>query len=385
MSIDGCDIYQLILERNALETTPFLELIASNTAIHSQSDSLQSACELAKHEIINLRFENHDIRTATKNCSACNNDSISTTLRFASNSAAQAALSNETHLREKIEQLEEESTKKDVELDRRQTESVSLLDKVSDLHRQLREKQDVILHMKEEHTLSLKSAERLSAELDELMTNSKLADQQEEALKCNLRNLQKDNETIIKDNKDLESQLLAEKRKSIDEVKRLNDVIDELKSHIDMLRSVKRVNEPGTENSVQMNGIHGPAHINPVSNELNVNNLFQGNGEIPSSAKLAIQAHSAQGTCLVFDRACTSLIATSGADSTIKIWDSSNGSLRTIFRGSYGNSMTCCDIVGNMVVGAGSDKTCRIWNISAERLVGVVDICQQLWHHLNYL
>ena len=51
------------------------------------------------------------------------------------------------------------------------------------------------------------------------------------------------------------------------------------------------------------------------------------------------------------------------------MWDTSNGALRATLRGGSHNVILSCDISGGVVVGAGSDKTCRVWNLRTQRMV----------------
>jgi WD40 repeat protein len=62
-------------------------------------------------------------------------------------------------------------------------------------------------------------------------------------------------------------------------------------------------------------------------------------------------------------------VATASSDSTVKVWDASSGMLRSTLRGGSGHTIISCDISGGLVVGGGSDKTCRVWNLRTERMV----------------
>jgi WD40 repeat protein len=70
-----------------------------------------------------------------------------------------------------------------------------------------------------------------------------------------------------------------------------------------------------------------------------------------------------------YDGLGADLVATGSSDSLIKVWDTSNGTLRATLRGGSGNAIIACDISNGVVVGAGSDKTCRVWNLRTERMV----------------
>ena len=73
-----------------------------------------------------------------------------------------------------------------------------------------------------------------------------------------------------------------------------------------------------------------------------------------------------------YDAEGTDLIATGSSDSTVKVWEGSSGTLKATLRGGSGNSIICCDISNGVIVGAGTDKTCRVWNLRTERMVSAI-------------
>ena len=70
-----------------------------------------------------------------------------------------------------------------------------------------------------------------------------------------------------------------------------------------------------------------------------------------------------------YDAFGTDLVATGSSDSTVKVFEGSSGMLKATFRGGSGNSILCCDISNDIIVGAGTDKTCRVWNLRTDRMV----------------
>ena len=72
-----------------------------------------------------------------------------------------------------------------------------------------------------------------------------------------------------------------------------------------------------------------------------------------------------------YDACGTDLVATGSSDSTVKVFEGSSGMLKATFRGGSGNSILCCDISNGIIVGAGTDKTCRVWNLRTDRMVRI--------------
>ena len=82
--------------------------------------------------------------------------------------------------------------------------------------------------------------------------------------------------------------------------------------------------------------------------------------------------------CKRYDGAGTDIIATGGrVDGTVKIWNTSNGSVIATLKGGSSNSIISCDVTNGLVAGGGSDKTCRVWDIKTQRMV------HQLVGHMN--
>ena len=97
---------------------------------------------------------------------------------------------------------------------------------------------------------------------------------------------------------------------------------------------------------------------------------------LPSGPKFSLAAHSPEGICVRYDSGSggsgSDLVVTSGSDATVKVFDTTNGILKSTFRGSAGHPFLGCDIVGQLVAGGGTDKTCRVWTLKTDRMVSVL-------------
>jgi autophagy-related protein 16 len=64
------------------------------------------------------------------------------------------------------------------------------------------------------------------------------------------------------------------------------------------------------------------------------------------------------------------VLATGGSvDGTVKVWNTSNGTLRATLKGGSSNAIISVDVTNHLVAGGGTDKTVRVWNFSTNRMV----------------
>jgi autophagy-related protein 16 len=352
------EILQLLVERNALETTPFVSIHESNATLLNQVDSLQNKCKAAKWEISRLRDE---IQDATLSPSGTNSNG----------NAAAAALKNDKRLRDKLEKLQEElNAKLKVE-----SEDRAAALKTTKEHLEMKDltitQERSIASLKEEDERAKRAIEHLTNGMASAKSDTKLAEQQYEGLKKTIRVLQEESDKLQKENRELETRLVTDKGKVVEEMNKLTDMVDSLKKEVDMLRSYKK-QESTLKSWFGGGGGKTPEKIGIVkSTEESENSRKWGNFGIilPSAPKQTVKAHITEGTCVKYDASGNDLVATASNDSTVKIWDANTGAVRATLTGTKGYPMMCCDINGSLAVGAGTDKTCRVWNIRTERMV----------------
>ena len=70
-----------------------------------------------------------------------------------------------------------------------------------------------------------------------------------------------------------------------------------------------------------------------------------------------------------YDGSDGNLVATGGADSMVQVFDTTSGALRASLRAGSSNAILSCDISNGVVVGGGTDKTCRVWDLRTQRMV----------------
>ena len=352
------EIHQKILDRNFRETTPFLSVHEANATLLNQIDALQLKCESLERENSNQQQQLDEGSPGGKG-------------------SANAALKNETRLRDKLEKLQEELNDK---LKVYSEVNVNALQTTKDLSimKNLNTAQEAtIANLKHEHDRKEKAMEHISLELDEAKKSRRLAEQQYEGLKNTIRTLQEENDVLKKENRQLVDRLVSGKEKTSDEINTLNEMVSHLKNEVDMLRTLKVQEEKRRK-------WFGRSAIGDEVNILDAKDKDEGPSRkfgafgsvVPRLPKYTINAHKGEAMCVRYDGTGADLVATASSDSTVNVWDT-NGVLRATLRATNGHTVTACDISGGLAVGGGSDKMCRVWDLKTERMI------HQLMGHAN--
>jgi hypothetical protein len=317
-----------------------------------QVDALQNACELARREIIVLRDELRDTQLSSL--------SANSGVAVQGSVALQSALKNETRLREKIEFLENEVAQQVKIVTQESIEASRQTAEVRKLQKLIAETNTKISQLEDENRRLIQGSERLSEEIRESKSNSRLADQQFHGLKNTIRSLQEENDILQRDNKDLEARLLSEKGKLINEMNGLNNIIEGYRRYSDIQKSSYSSVGPGQSSFIHLNSSTVEKLTHPSTVNISTN--------LPKSAKKVVATHTNEGNYLICDRTGKKRLAVAGDDS-VKIWDVRSSSLVRTFKCSLGHSIARCDLSAYTVIGAGSDKTCRVWNLKTDRMV----------------
>jgi hypothetical protein len=370
-------LYELVLERNARETTPFVSVYEANATLWKLTDGLQAKLSSAEREIAILRQQLVDA------------SSSSTTGSFGKSNISQAALTaalkNEAKLRDKLEKLSEDYNAKlkaesDIQADALKT--ASKLQAAQELNTKQEKAMD---DLRNELELAKQSIEKFEHQLKDAEGNRKLAEQQYDGLKSTIRILQEENDALKKDNRELETRLVTEKTKMVEEMSEMTNMVEAMKKEIDMLRTLQAQEEKrrsragwfGSGTTASPDGSSSNNNNNNTEASPNsVGHRFGASGVVvPSTVVRSLTAHAREGTCVRYDGTGLGLVASSSADGMVKVWETHTGTLRATLRGTGPNhTITACDISGNLIVGAGSDKTCRVWQLKTERMVRITKI-----------
>ena len=352
------EIFRLIQERNARETDPFISIHEANASLLNLADALERRCSVADREVATLRQQLQEAALGKGgNKSGANSAALT------------AALKNETRLLDKMEKLQEElsaklSAQSDVQAEALRT--ATRLREVQDLNTSY---EKVMITMKEEIKQGKLHMKRMEEKLKDAETTTKLAGQQYDGLKTTIRTLQEENDALKKENRALEGRLLSDKGKMVEEMNVLTGMVDGLKREVDMLRSLKHQEEARRKGGWFIKkDLSSPPAEDKIDD--NPKRKFGNFGVIvPAAPKQTVQAHKMECTCVRYDDSNPNLLATSSCDGTVKVWETSAGSVRATLRGSNGHPILACDIAGGLVVGGGTDKTCRVWNLQTERMI----------------
>jgi len=353
------EMYQLIQARNARETDPFVSIHQANASLLNLTDALEVRCSVAEREVATLRQQLQDAALVKGG-------------KVTNHAALTAALKNETRLRDKLEQLQEEfnaKLKAESAVQAEALQTATRLQKVQDLNTAY---EKVMVTMKEEIEQGKQNYSKLEAKVKEAEASTKLAEQQYDGLKKTIRTLQEENDELKKENRTLEVRLVEDKGKLVEEMNVLTEMVDALKKEVDMLRSLKHQEEArrkaGSWFLAKKDSITLPPETTNKDDGSPKRKFGNFGVVVPSSPKQTIVAHSMEGTCIRYEDS-GNLVATASCDGCVKVWDTNSGTSRATLRGSNGHAILACDISGSLAIGGGTDKTCRVWNLRTERMI----------------
>mmetsp|Transcript_3308 Transcript_3308/g.7193 ORF Transcript_3308/g.7193 Transcript_3308/m.7193 type:complete len:599 (+) Transcript_3308:472-2268(+) len=370
-------LHQRVLERNEFETDPFQSVHHSNLALQNTVDNLQYQCEVLQKE---KAEQDRIIDQLNEEIDGNNNNEGGSSSKGGKGSGPSKT---EARQRDKIEKLQEQLNDKlraEVEASASALKVANELAEVKDANAA---HMSTIKALQEEQTKSEKTITKLNAELTNAQSIASLAEKQYEGLKDTIRTLQEENDELKQTNSDLVNRVVSEKEKSIDEINKMNDMVEKLKKEVDMLRAYQKQQEQRARGGWRRNKGGGLDIGGDDSSSSPQSSAATGKGKdgnsgrqfgalgvvVPSQPLHVLQAHGQEATAVRYDGTGTDLVATGSSDSTVRVWDSSTGQPKAMLRGGVGHPMLGVDISGGVVAGCGSDKTCRVWNLRTQRLI----------------
>lgn len=273
-------------------------------------------------------------------------------------------------IRLQLEKLQEELNSKLKVHAEDQASALKTAKELSELKDQNLVQESTITNLKKENDRKERAIEHLTEQLNDAQARTKLAEHQYVGLKETIRSLQIENDQLQKEKLVLEGRLLEDKSKMADEMSMLTEMVDKLKSEVDMLRSLNIQEQKRNSGWFgRLSGDKKGSHDNSQKSEKGQSNRQWGalSVVVPGAPKQIIQAHTGEATTVRYDSMGADLLVTGSSD--VKVWDVATGTVRATLRGTCGHTITAVDIAGSLVVGGGTDKTCRVWNRQTERMV----------------
>jgi chromosome segregation ATPase len=229
-------LLSLVEERNARETLPYIEIHASNEHLWRQVDEWKQKCDELERQLV-LARENGDVleKTSSQHQQSSRSES--------------AALRNERKMREQMERLEEQLQQLS-DAQQRDTQTIQNLTKERDDLKAIQNAHDKTMSkLQEENDKQSRAIEHLTMQKSDYEQRTNLAEQQYAGLKDAIRTLQEENDSLKKENRQLESRLVSEKERLSSEMNILTDMIERLKRQAEMAKTLQQHEEKRNNSS----------------------------------------------------------------------------------------------------------------------------------------
>eukprot|EP00578_Thalassiosira_sp_NH16_P031403 CAMPEP_0181079014 /NCGR_PEP_ID=MMETSP1071-20121207/1799_1 /TAXON_ID=35127 /ORGANISM="Thalassiosira sp., Strain NH16" /LENGTH=571 /DNA_ID=CAMNT_0023160379 /DNA_START=37 /DNA_END=1749 /DNA_ORIENTATION=+ len=356
------DVYNLIQERNARETLPFLSIHSSNAFLRSHVDTLQDRCESLERQYLDqqqlVAEQAQAIEVNTNNAPA----------------------KNEARLREKNAKLQEDLNRRLQDEVKSTAEAAEVSKELSVLKEEKAAQDATISKLGMEVTRCNDVIAHLQSEMDDSKTLARLAEKQVDGLKDAIRSLQEENDETTKLNKRLVDEAVAVKEKMAEQFNNMNDTIETLQKEANMLRSYVKT---GKGSGGGWFGLRrGDKKITAATAAADAESSIDSDDSqpkrqwgatvsavLPSQPLFTIKAHKDDTICVRYDGTNLNRVATASSDATVKVFDTSNGHLEATFSAGGRQPLIGVDIGGDIVCGCGADKTCRVWNQQTKRMI----------------
>lgn len=314
-------LYQLLQERNARETFPFVAIHNSNASLVKDADAWQRKCEELECDIgskqeslerIAAAGNNNVVSEDEKNANDGEGDEHLAGLHYAES----AALKNERKMREELERLRSQMMSQQ-EKHLKDTEGLKEINKSHSELKELYIRQEQSLsELKDENERQDRALNHLNTQVSDSEQRANLAEQQYIGLKDTIRLLQDENDVLKKENQSLEARFIDEKSRLSSEVNSLNEMLERLKVETAMLQSVKKQEEKrqswfgfaGRSSSNEQEKIVAAideSSMSPTINQPDRSNRNDGGKRteaisvsMPSQTSQVIQAHRQEASCV---------------------------------------------------------------------------------------
>lgn len=237
-------------------------------------------------------------------------------------------------------------------------------------------------------------------------TESQLMDKVE-GLQKELNERHRINGEVMMENKDLRQQndelverFVTEKESTIEQMNKMNDMVESLQKEIDLLRALlkqkeeeekkRKEEEKKNQNDKTSSGKSGSDSSNKSSSVQSTSAVRRWGalGVVPpTQSKYIIDAHPKEALAVRYSNdivsddyvvttgpgsgggggGLASIGSSSSKSATVKIWDTKSGTLKYTLRGN--SIFLDVDIGHGLVVASSTDKTCRVWSLKTQRMI----------------
>ena len=243
--METLSLYQMVQERNARETFPFVDIHDSNTLLWKEANSWQQKCEELEKRVVAQQesLERVAAGSAINNGENDSNDVADDKKIVELHYAESAALKNERKMREELERLKAQ-VKSHEERHQKDTEDLQEANKtLSDLQARYSTHERDTTDLRERNERQERALEHLSTQVSDCEQRANLAEQQCVGLKDTIRLLQEENNRLQKENEQFATRLIEEKNRLSGEVNNLNEMLEQLRQESAMLQTVKKQEE----------------------------------------------------------------------------------------------------------------------------------------------
>ena len=382
----------LVHERNLRETLPFVDIHADNDRLRHQVEVLQTKCDDLQRQLVLAKESEEHGNSGEENA-------LQSSHQHRSESAA---LRNERKLKEQVERMEEQIQQQQDQKEEMETKMRQITKERDDSVSLQAAQEKTMTKLQEENEQQSRAIEHLTTQTTDSQQRAKLAEQQYVGLKDAIRTLQEENDSLKKENRDIETRLVSEKERLSAEMNKLTDMVERLKRQGEMAQTYQQHEEKRKSSKSSWFGLStsssksDPIAVLPSatptsratanspasspqrisSNKPKVEKEEERKrpppvpAKVPTKPKYQIQAHYKEASCVRYDDLGSDTLVTGGSvDGTVKVWNTANGTVKSTFKGGSHNAIIAVDLTNHLVAGGGSDKTIRVWNHKTNRMV----------------
>ena len=342
-------LYNLVKERNARETDPFVDIYQAYEALMNLVDHLQQKCQEKDRELLEYAAAS-EIHTADAE----------------SEEYKKQASKREAQLRQQVDKLQEELNAK-LKLENESTRAqLKQATELAELKENLAQNNTLLQNLKTDNQQANETIESLLTRLNETEKSLHQVQTQNGQLKDSLDQIRTENEHLTKTNETLVGRLVTDKEQMMDQFNKMNALLEHQQHEMDMMRALKQQQEHQVSRLSNRKTLAEQAQDDMASSGMPVPiSPIQ-----PPSTPQYIHRHCHKGEIVALRFDPQGPLATAGSDGVVKVWDPSKALLMNTLRASgAGQPLLCVDISGELVVAGSSDKSCRIWSLKTSRMI----------------